>query len=239
MRLFTVLISLGLSCTLAFAGGSREFTKADDDYIAISHQEDYSDGFTAMAFLKTGEEDFQRWWNDGTGVDFCYGAVVGAGTVRFQCFDGGSVAINFNSSTAVDDDNWHHVALVWDGSTNSNAAIIYIDGESDATGTSSSGSMGTAECGIFLGSGANTGCTNRSDSNGWNGEMAEFRYYDTNLPAWYIKELSRRGNIQHTYSSNRQVYLPLNDAGSTMKDLSGNGNDGTNNGTSESFEGSM
>jgi len=76
--------------------------------------------------------------------------IFGNGTnLLFVISDGSSYIVNI-SSTYPSLNTWHHLVCMWDGTTNSNGAKMYLDGSLFAQGTSTSTSFATAH-NIFAG----------------------------------------------------------------------------------------
>lgn len=75
-------------------------------------------------------------WDRRTGESTGQGAAITLredGLLHFQAADGASVRCDFNSTTSVMDDRWHHVAYVFNQAAGANVTC-YIDGVASGTG---------------------------------------------------------------------------------------------------------
>jgi len=96
-------------------------------------------------------------------------------TLIFLCDGVGRPAVG---TVSINDNNWHHVAGVYDGSSIS----IYIDGQLDFS-RSASGAILTNNYALRIGSNAELGNTN------WQGAIDEVRVYDRALSAAEVAEI--------------------------------------------------
>src|SRR3989338_763252 len=64
---------------------------------------------------------------------------------------GGDDRFIVSGNTLINDGNWHHIAGTWDGTTNSNAVKVYVDGVQDATGTADSTESTTQSFNLRIG----------------------------------------------------------------------------------------
>ncbi|MCK4885895.1 MAG: LamG domain-containing protein [Planctomycetes bacterium] len=96
-------------------------------------------------------------------------------TLIFLCEGVGRAAVG---TVSINDNNWHHVAGVYDGSSIS----IYIDGQLDFS-RSASGAILTNNYALRIGSNAELGNTN------WQGAIDEVRVYDRALSAAEVAEI--------------------------------------------------
>ncbi|MBL4706639.1 MAG: hypothetical protein JKY54_19070, partial [Flavobacteriales bacterium] len=164
------------------SGGSSLIFDGANDYVAIdgiSYSNPHNVAVTVECWIKTSDGtdqviasyDRNEYWRmeiNGSGG--------GTGQIGWDLMtDAGQ--IDFASSSRVDDGNWHHVACVFDNGT----LNIYIDGILDATTTSGTafGSGNTRFGFVGIGSEATSfnGTTGPSDY--FNGEMDEFRIWNS------------------------------------------------------------
>jgi hypothetical protein len=100
--------------------------------------------------------------------------VFGNGTnLIFVVSNGSSYVVNI-SSTYPSLNAWHHLVCMWDGTTDSNGAKMYLDGSLFAQGTATNTNFATAH-NIFAGG-------NRSGYF-WDGKIAVTRFYNRILTA--------------------------------------------------------
>ncbi|MFB0553020.1 MAG: LamG domain-containing protein [Phycisphaerae bacterium] len=118
--------------------------------------------------------------------------------------------------TPVDDDKWHHVAWVYDGTMN----YLYVDGEVDAT-EESTGLINVSTYPLFIGN--NSQNTDRE----WTGLIDEVSIYNRSLSAGEVRYLAGFRPMVDPGTDNLIAYYPLD---IDTLDASGNGNDGTVNG---------
>ncbi len=96
--------------------------------------------FTLMAWVKVPSGDAaaraliakQVTGGDFNGYNFRKSAT---GTLTFILRQNGSSEIEVNSTATIDDNNWHHVVVSYDGSSLATGVHIYIDGSPAATST--------------------------------------------------------------------------------------------------------
>ena len=139
------------------------------------------------------------------------------GTIRFAITpDGNSSSILLDSSTVVPNDEWTHVAGVYDGAE----MRIYINGELKGS-TPASGLIETSDLPLYIGKSPWT------DYNNYNGMMDEVRVWNVARTAEQISS-----DMQHVLTGSEPglvSYWNFNEAlgQTTIADASGNGNTGT------------
>ncbi len=133
------------------------------------------------------------------------------GIIRFDlCGDGGSGG--FLTTSPVSAGRWYHVVAVFDSATD--AYSVYVDGELQKTGVSTSGLV--AQAAAKLSFGTRTGTTER-----FAGQLDDFRVYNRKLNPWEVYELY--GLVG---------WYKLDETGGTVTlDSTGIGNDGSFNGS--------
>lgn len=99
---------------------------------------------------------------------------------------------------------WHHLAITHDMSSDANDPIIYLDGIAVSISEVQvpSGTRADNATGYCVG--------NRSDdgSRGWDGHLAEFAVWNRILPAGEVYALAQ-GNTPQRYSEALMAYMPL------------------------------
>ncbi|MHC1576469.1 MAG: LamG domain-containing protein [Methanosarcinaceae archaeon] len=166
-----------------------------DDYVSVPGTFDFSttNQLTISAwFYRTAATGaiIERWNDVGIRVD--------SGTGKIDAYidttAGSPTGGQFQSSSAVSMNAWHHVALVWDGSTE----YLYIDGALDNTHTWG-GTFETSASGMCI------GCI--AGGYFFTGKINDLRIYDTALLASDIRHLYRLPGI-----TRRAHYLQSNAA---------------------------
>ena len=100
--------------------------------------------------------------------------ITGNGTnLLFAVSNGSSYVVNISAAYPTLD-VWHHLVCMWDGTTNSNGAKMFLDGDVFAQGTATATSFATGD-NIFIGA-------NRSGFM-FNGPIAVIRFYNRSLSA--------------------------------------------------------
>ena len=186
-----------------------------DDYVNVGNTDSLkiTSDLTISAWIKTavaGKAIITKGnWTNNDGYLFFIG---GDSTLRLYIDDGVNPSGGAVSPGTVTDNVWHHVVGVY---TPSNSIKLYIDGALVATSTSG-----------IPASIANTGFPFRIGSNGsgavnFGGSIDEPRIYNRALSPKEVSDL-------YNYAPGPVGYWNMDDAtGTTAKDLSGNGNDGT------------
>jgi hypothetical protein len=104
-----------------------------DDYVTMGDVLDMgSSDFTISAWIKTistGGQIVAKYWGVTGERSYCFS--VAASVLRITTSSDGSVYLQVNGTTLVDDGLWHCVAVVKSGTT----ATLYLDGVSDGSGT--------------------------------------------------------------------------------------------------------
>lgn len=199
----------------------------NNDYVAIQNYFYSGTGYTEMsveAWIRTSSAgdhiiasyDRSDFWRFEVNGDAATPGRIGLG-IRTS-----SGIVDFGGTIAVNDNNWHHVAAVFDNGTIS----LYVDGNLDTSLTTGT-SFGLASTRYgFVGTGSEATSFNGTNSptNYFDGELKEFRLWSV---ARTQAEIQASMNFCLNGSeSGLEVYLPLNDTGSTTTsiDLTKNGN---------------
>lgn len=144
------------------------------------------------------------------------------GVARIQSTKGtgGTSRFNVYGNTAINTGEWVNVAFVWDGTTNTNAIKIYIDGVLDGQGTSPATETANASYNLTVGVDA------AFNTSFFDGEMDEVRIWNRALT-----ETEIRDNLCGKIVGNETglvAYWNMNEGtGGTVTDLTVNGNNGT------------
>jgi len=168
-----------------FNGGSLLFDGVDD-YVSLPTESDY-DYTTAITVAA---------WVNVTSFNVADQAIVtkgdtawrlernaGTDTVKFTV-DGLATNTVVQGSISINDDNWHHVAGVYDGSD----LLLYVDGVLDNSVTAT-GTMDENNDAVYLG--GNAGVAGR----GFNGRIDDVYIYDTALSAASILALAQQSQL--------------------------------------------
>lgn len=106
-----------------------------DDYISTNYTHNFTNGFSASAWFKTTSSttNLQTILANGGADSGTIGIslrVTAAGQILFEGSKGTSGTWNFSttSNKIVNDGIWHFITATWDGTTNTNAVKLYIDG---------------------------------------------------------------------------------------------------------------
>jgi len=219
-------------------GQALEFESVDEQYIE-SQTLDSSQPFSIIFWAKFDEladnNDFRfglvnAWNNYTSGIAVYQTSDSGSeNKIIFRGFNGSSGSFNFASIEAIEDNDWHLIAVTSDGSSE---ARISIDGN-----TFSSSALSTIPSGntaIQIGQEAHTSAGNNEH---FDGQIDEFKIYNTVLTLEEIQRVYNAGKITVGKSGSGSSLddglvghwtFDGNDvSGTTISDVSGNGNDGT------------
>jgi hypothetical protein len=155
-----------------------------------------------------------------------WGSNVNAGKYRFWVNPAGQLRLEINNgsivgTTAVNDGQWHHVAMVQYGTT-TNQIYFYIDGVLDPISTS-------ANLTINTGTTTPLQITKGIHNTYWKGNISEVRLWSTALTAATINDWrNRRIEPTHPNYAALEIYYPLNEnAGTSITDKSGKNRNAT------------
>lgn len=144
--------------------------------------------------------------------------------ISFLVFSAGSIPINtsvLGTDANIDDGNWHHVMVTWDGTTNTNSFNMFFDGVNVHQGTPTSTGIRTSDAPLHIGDGPNG--------------SVEF---EGNIDEVAIWNSDQSANITEIYNSgvpaSLAAYNPLlwyrcgdEDTAPTLTDNGSGGNNGT------------
>ena len=201
-----------------------------NDYIAIEnlyYDSDYS-ALSVSAWFKTSTSteniimsyDRNEYWRLEIGGDNTSKRVA----MSFYT-DSGQVD-NFESSTDVDDNNWHHVVFTY----NAGNAYLYVDGSLEDSTTSGSkiGTGNTRYGFIGVGSEAESFDGDKGPDDYFDGEIDNVKIWNRALSSTEISQLYN--SVKHNYQGLFDGLVAGYDFKKDAKDFSGNGYDGTVNG---------
>jgi hypothetical protein len=158
-----------------------------NDYIVIEDDETLDVSYvTLSAWIKidptisTDQTNIVRKGSTGTGADRVYGLTVkSSGAVRgFAILDSSLKLVDANKGTPLTKDEWHHIAMTYDGAK----IDVYLDGELDDTSSEILGVIAENDKAVLIG-GMPTGWC-------FKGLIDEVRIYNRALDANEIKSLA-------------------------------------------------
>lgn len=215
--------------------GSSAFSfDGTDDYIALPMSYDSTNigSFSVSAWVKIPENggdwsvvDFDRSEYFSTSVGIKDDEINGEGNyVGFHSTDSTGSTSDMWSRTSVRDEDWHHVAWVFDGSTK----YIYIDGRLDRTQSVSGIGSGDFKRYGFIGDGSEADTFNGSRNDiHYKGELDEVRFYDTAISKGAVWKLYTAGREYTSGMLSRpERYYPVDTASSPLLDVSGSSDHG-------------
>lgn len=211
----------------AFGLASRDFDGSD--YIALGGGLTFTSAFTVAAWVKSTSTSKVRTvaGNISTSTDICNFriAITNGNAVTVGQFTTSGTFRNVNGG-ALPNNTWAHVCLTWDGDD----LVMYVDGSATTanyTGLTPDSSGLTGYIGRFT---SGTGVVNDR----WIGLIADARIYSRAISAAEAANLAARTDIS---STGLEGWWLLND--DDVLDYSGNGNDGTNFGSTYSTDGPL
>jgi len=218
------------------ADGSTSFD-GTNDYVDLSNVSNFANltQGTISLWFKTPDLASYRTLVSGSdrtdGSSECILLLTNFGKIRYVNQENASVAIEVDTTSAFDDNEWHHVALTVDGTGNK----IYVDGSLQpvayVNGSSSTQKFFNDVNDIdSLKIGAN------EDSGGtetfFNGSIANVAIHSSALTQTQIQELmftERYQNLSADLKTNLVSWYDMGSSSNPHNDLEGS-NDGTNNG---------
>ena len=160
---------------------------------------------TVEAWIKTtaNGDEICGWGTNAVGQKWLL-RLDGAGKLRTEVNSGYVVG-----TTALNDGNWHHVAVVLDG-TNTSDIDLYVDGVLETVS-----SLGARV--INTGNSVPVRVGNAIHNLYWDGQIAEVRIWNSALSlaeinSWKYKAIS----ASHINYANLELYFPLNDGSGNM-----------------------
>ena len=244
--------------------------KNDDEYIELPQLPSFT-SITVSAWIKTQKTSTRQTiiGNNGQitaerGWDLRLGVWDGSGYSRaeFQFYnsDGSAnTSVTQTLSQSLADNKWHHIAVLWDGTTDTDAVKIFVDGLLAGKGTSSFAGPISQPPATFEPRIGERGFSSSGGGGGWNfggdtgedGFISNVQIWNTSLTygtvssdgdtaGGQIAELYNNGNpLKNALASdNLKAWYKLDNTATfstnwSISDASGNGNTGTSSGMTE------
>ena len=228
MRKILVLIILFIAAVVAQGGGFALDFDGSDDYVDCSDGADLQMGthdLTVEFWLKTSASATQKIIANGASNSSTAGYAIkmlSNGKIRTE-FNDGTTSAARNNDTAVNDGNWHHVAVMFDRDGNLSVCVdgscqtkdISSQNGDDCTNASSTFVMGRM--------------ATSNSSQSYTGILDEVRIWSEALSEATIEEwMYKPIESGHTNYANLEAYYQMSDgSGTTLTDNSTNNNTGT------------
>jgi hypothetical protein len=168
----------------------------EDNYVTIPNESDYdlTGNITVMAWMKASYVD---WRNFSTiiakGMDSSGGWALQKASrdnaMSFYVDVSGMPWDGIQAGVGVFDNDWHHVAGVYDGSD----AYIYIDGGLDSNSVACSGSMATNNWPVYIGENSETLLDQSTNAREWDDLISDVRVYNYALTQNDINDIYTGG----------------------------------------------
>jgi hypothetical protein len=177
----------------------------DNNYVTIPNESDYdlTGPMTVMAWMK---DDYIDWRNFSTiiakgrdnGGGWTLQKAGRANAMSFYVDVTGMPWDGIKAGVGIFDNQWHHVAGVYDGSN----AYIYIDGGLDSNSVPCSGNMVTNDWPVYIGENSKTLLDEATNAREWNGLIDDVRVYNYALTQTEINEIYTGGPTPPGQASN-------------------------------------
>ncbi|MHC4622215.1 MAG: LamG domain-containing protein, partial [Planctomycetota bacterium] len=184
-------------------GWCLDFTDANN-YVTIPNESDYdlTGNMTVMGWMKASYED---WRNFSTiiakGLDGSDGWALHkasrANAMSFYVDVSGMPWDGIQAGVGIFDNQWHHVAGVYDGSN----AYIYIDGGVDSNSVACSGNMATNNWDVWIGENSQSK-DGGSNAREWEGLIDDVRVYNYALSQSEVNDIYTGGPTPPGQASN-------------------------------------
>jgi hypothetical protein len=176
----------------------------DDNYVTIPNESffDIIGDITVMAWMK---DDYTDWRNLSTiiakGMDSSGGWALQKArrdnAMSFYVDVTGMPWDGIKAGVGIFDNQWHHVAGVYDGSN----AYIYIDGGLDSNSVACSGSMATNDWDVYIGENSQS-LDGGSNGREWDGLLSDVRVYNYALTQSEVNDIYTGGPTPPGQASN-------------------------------------
>jgi hypothetical protein len=176
----------------------------DDNYVTIPNESffDIIGNITVMAWMK---DDYTDWRNLSTiiakGIDSSGGFALQKArrdnAMSFYVDVSGMPWYGIQAGAGIFDNQWHHVAGVYDGSN----AYIYIDGGLDSNSVACSGSMATNNWDVYIGENSES-LDGGSNGREWDGLLSDVRVYNYALTQSEVNDIYTGGPTPPGQASN-------------------------------------
>ncbi|MDP4687295.1 MAG: choice-of-anchor D domain-containing protein, partial [Salibacteraceae bacterium] len=146
-------------------------------------------------------------------------AVLNDGKPRFTIRDASDTPFGIQANTAINDDQWHHLAFVYDGSESTSGMTIFIDGINTATTITATNAITTATFSDSCYIGA------RNNANPFIGSIDEMRIWNAALSETQIRSFLAQKTVLNHPSLDRLInyYRFDENTGTTLYDLASGG----------------
>jgi hypothetical protein len=176
-------------------GWCLDFSDANN-YVTIPNESffDITGDITVMAWMK---DDYVDWRNFSTiiakgkddGGGWALQKASRANAMSFYVDVSGMPWDGIKAGVGIFDNQWHHVAGVYDGSN----AYIYIDGGLDSNSVPCSGNMATNDWPVYIGENSKTLLDEATNAREWNGIMDDVRVYNYALNQSEVNDIYTGG----------------------------------------------
>ena len=167
----------------------------EDNYVTIPNESDYdlTGNITVMAWMKASYDSLRNFSTIiAKGMDSSGGWALQKASrdnaMSFYVDVSGMPWYGIQAGVGVFDNEWHHIAGVYDGSN----AYIYIDGGLDSNSVGCSGNMATNDWDVYIGENSQTldGGTNARE---WDGLLSDVRVYNYALTQSEVNDIYTGG----------------------------------------------
>jgi len=157
----------------------------DDNYVTIPNESffDIIGNITVMAWMK---DNYTDWRNLSTIIAMQKARRTNA--MSFYVDVSGMPWDGIKAGVGIFDNQWHHVAGVYDGSN----AYIYIDGGQDSNSIACSGSMATNDWDVYIGENSQS-LDGGSNGREWDGLLSNVRLYNYALTQSEVNDIYTGG----------------------------------------------
>lgn len=180
-------VSVGDTTTVTQGQVCRAGTfDGNDDYIEVNGIDTYLSSTASLSFwIKTSQSGNNTAWQapgiigveqNGGANDIFWGFLDASGNIRIQKGNGSSAS----STTAVNDDTWHHVVLTWDSV--SGEVQTFVDGNLEGSANSSGSDVSTTFSSIGR-------IDNSYSNNNFIGQLDELLIYDSVLSTSEVRTI--------------------------------------------------
>ena len=232
MKHFVLLTSL-LFSSLCYGGGSRDFEKDESDSVNVGTITDPTTAITISMWLNResiveNAGIFCKEFGPGNPwLSYCV-KVQSGGQLTMNVSFGTSGTLEWCRTNPLVNGKWIHFIGTWQSGGNVDCYVDGVENEEADTGTAT-GTIGYGAFDTFIG-------RNQLDIAFFDGLISDVHLHTRRLSASEREEVRwKPGSVTNGLIG----YWPLREPGTNpqIADLSGNGNHGTNSGSSESFSG--
>ncbi|MHC4739510.1 MAG: LamG-like jellyroll fold domain-containing protein [Planctomycetota bacterium] len=168
----------------------------DDNYVTIPNESffDLTGNMTVMAWMRASYVDWRNFptiiakGKDGNG-GWALQKASRDNAMSFYVDVSGMPWDGIKAGVGIFDNQWHHVAGVYDGSD----AYIYIDGGLDSNSVACSGNMATNDWPVYIGENSKTLLDEATNAREWEGLIDDVRVYNYDLTQTEINDIYTGG----------------------------------------------